>query len=67
MKRSVTEIRLRTTIIPNFCFWEWKPAYLFLEPKGSRGYNMWSARSRFCPMFRYMLVEKGKRYANKKP
>lgn len=63
----MTKIRLKGLIVPNPRYWRsGLPNYAFMEPRGSRTHNLWISKRLFCPMFRYILVEKGKRYANKK-
>ena len=67
MKRNKTVIRLKSLIVPNPRHWKsGLPNSALMEPRGSRIYNLWFSKHLFCPKFRYMLVEKGERHANKK-
>lgn len=64
----MTKICLKCLIAPNPKYWKsGMPNYAFMEPRGSRAHNLWLSKRRFCPMFRYILVEKGKRHVNSKP
>ena len=63
----MTKIHLKGLIVPNPKYWmSGLPNYAFMEPRESRTRELWRSMHLFCPMSRYILVEKGKRYANKK-